>query len=139
VRTGSVGRPNNIASVKMEELQQHLGFDDIQWNALRVRYSLFLLIIGLSIARLVCATRCLPLASISTQSGRLKHRQNSVWLTMRYVIFWTSIFVIFINFDMRSKRISHNSAASPVNGVSIALPSSAGATAGHTGAVSGTR
>ncbi|KAJ7346050.1 hypothetical protein DFH08DRAFT_870476 [Mycena albidolilacea] len=35
VRTGSVGRPNNIACVKMEELQQHLGFDDIQWNALR--------------------------------------------------------------------------------------------------------
>jgi hypothetical protein len=27
VRTGSVGRPNNIASVKMEELQQHLGLD----------------------------------------------------------------------------------------------------------------
>jgi hypothetical protein len=58
---------------------------------------------------------------------------------MRYVIFWTGIFVIFINFDMRSKRSSHNSATSPVNGVSIALPSSAGATAGHTGAVSGTR
>ncbi|KAJ7308739.1 hypothetical protein DFH08DRAFT_1050589 [Mycena albidolilacea] len=35
VRTSSVGRPNNIAGVKMEELQQHLGFDDMQWNALR--------------------------------------------------------------------------------------------------------
>ncbi|KAJ7810626.1 hypothetical protein B0H14DRAFT_3480402 [Mycena olivaceomarginata] len=29
VWTGSVGRPNNIASVKMEELQQHLGFDNM--------------------------------------------------------------------------------------------------------------
>jgi hypothetical protein len=58
---------------------------------------------------------------------------------MWYVIFWAGLFVIFINFDMRSKRSSHNSAASLVNGVSITLPRSAGATAGHTGAVSGTR
>jgi hypothetical protein len=40
---------------------------------------------------------------------------------------------------MRSKRSSHNSTAFPVNGVSITLPSSTGATTSHSRALSRTR
>jgi hypothetical protein len=33
---GSIPRPNNMLNVTMEDLQQQLGFDTAQWNALRV-------------------------------------------------------------------------------------------------------
>ncbi|KAJ7348165.1 hypothetical protein DFH08DRAFT_1080268 [Mycena albidolilacea] len=32
---GSIPRPNNMSNVKMEDLQQQLGFDTAQWNVLR--------------------------------------------------------------------------------------------------------
>jgi len=35
VHAGSVAQPNNLANIKMDDLQQQLGFDSEQWNALR--------------------------------------------------------------------------------------------------------
>ncbi|KAJ7842930.1 hypothetical protein B0H14DRAFT_2585978 [Mycena olivaceomarginata] len=104
VRTGSVGHPNNIGSVKMEELQQHLRFDDVQWNALQT-----------------CVRDTLSAAHLDLNAKWKAQAPRK--LSMAYNV----------------KRSSHNSAASPVNGLLIALPSSAGANSGPTGAVLGTR